>query len=145
VRVYAVLLSALLAACGATRLYEGPERPSSEVATIRVEYNPDVAGTAGDVSYDVKITGFDGKALTSEVSVVSVLPGRHSVLLRWTRFRVPDNPRTWGNRETTWKYVEDRGEKEMTLDAKAGWTYELVVPAQRAASQEWYFKEHPPR
>ncbi|MEE8104309.1 MAG: hypothetical protein V3T86_02105 [Planctomycetota bacterium] len=75
----AILLFAFLflcPACGARRLYPGPERPREEVVRLR-------PGT-GSMDHRLSILEVDGREIAIDAGELEVLPGRHTVLVRLT-------------------------------------------------------------
>jgi len=72
--LFAVLL--LCPACGARRLYPGPERPREEVVRLRPG--------SGSVDHRLSILEVDGRNIAIDAGELEMLPGRHKVLVRLT-------------------------------------------------------------
>ena len=70
-RRVAVLLSLVVIGCGGKRLYDGPARPTSEVAHLRVnEFGSD---------YEVGVASCDGRSAGwVGTEFVEILPGQHT-------------------------------------------------------------------
>lgn len=91
----AALLASLLpflCACGATRTYDGPQRPPEEIARVRCQQkggDPILQGIFGDAisgyspweRLDAEVEAVDGRDIDSMGNLVELLPGEHELRL----------------------------------------------------------------
>jgi len=85
-------LLVLLCACGATRTYDGPQRPPEEIARVRGQQkggDPILQGIFGDAisgyypweRLDAEVEAVDGRDIDSMGNLVELLPGEHELRL----------------------------------------------------------------
>ncbi len=131
-----VLLVALtLCACGPARTYDGPARPRSEVAVLHVVGYGSATGYPGDVSTDAQLVAIDGVPYRGAPQVVQVLPGKHTLEVRWTRSWIPPATGFGDAYDGTTLWVPmSRGTVDLEIEVRAGRRYELVwsKPERRA-------------
>jgi hypothetical protein len=134
------LLLLLLAGCSATRLYDGPSRPTGEVATIRVRILLPPSGSPGDEEYEVRLVGVNDRSFEDPPTTVEVLPGKHTLHLQWTKHVMPRF--FWANSDSElihWRRVGS-GQRSMEVEVEAGKRYRLIVPWE-SSGLDWYLEE----
>ena len=96
-----------LAACGPFRVYEGPRMEPSEVAHVTIE--------GGLISkkerFDAELIEFDGVNPRRKHTEFEILPGEHTLTIRWIHYILE-------NEEAT-------GVLPMTFELRAGYRYTL--------------------
>jgi hypothetical protein len=99
------------------------------VAVVRV-WGAATYGAPGDVSFEAKIVGHDGRRLSWGRHVVEVLPGPHVFELKWKRFEAAAWPTDrWEEPRSPWVKT-GAGRLTVDLEAEAGHEYRLVWPAK---------------
>ena len=137
------LLLLVAAGCSSRQLYEGPSRPSSEVAILRAWVPRPATGAPGDEEYDVRMVGVDDHEFDDYERNVEVLPGRHRVHLEWKKWVMPRW--IWATSDSEliqWQQVGG-GRRTMEIEVEAGKKYRLIVPWE-SSGLDWYFEEFGP-
>ena len=117
-----------VAACGPARAYRGPARPRAETAVLSIRGTGHDVGMAGDTRYMVSLRKLDGRPWRGIKSIVSVLPGPHTVELRWHKMKVPYWPGDDLHADRQHWVPIAGGTAIYEIDAEAGVSYELVWP-----------------
>jgi hypothetical protein len=133
-------LALLLSGC-ATKAYEGPERPRSEVAELNVvhEYGY-VFGIWGVIPFPTykhvtRVIQIDGKRISGDVW--HILPGQHTVRVWYIR---RSEPTVCGTYSATPCEVDYKTrDLSIVFIAKAG--HEYRIPAERRGAYNWLWVE----
>lgn len=117
-----------VAGCGPARAYPGRTLPRSETSVLSVRGTGHDVGSPGDTRYMVSLRKLDGRPWRGVKSIVSVLPGPHTVELRWHKMEVPYRLGFDLHADTHHWVPIAGGTAVFEIDAEAGVSYELLWP-----------------
>ena len=136
------LFAALLTACGPARTYAGAARPRSTVAVLHVVGFGSATGYPGDVAADAQLVSLDGVPYRDGRQVVQVLPGKHTLAVRWTRSWIPPQSGFGDAYDGTTLWVPmSRGTVDLDVEVRAGRRYELIWSEPERRAQPIGFRE----
>ena len=137
-----LLLVVLVPGCGPARTYAGDPRPRSAVAVLHVVGYGSATGYPGDVSTDAQLVSIDGTPYRGGRQVVQVLPGKHTLAVRWTRSWIPPQSGFGDAYDGSLLWVPmSRGTVDLDVDVRAGRRYELVWSEPERRAQPIGFRE----
>ncbi|MEE8083668.1 MAG: hypothetical protein V3T46_00445 [Alphaproteobacteria bacterium] len=133
--IFLVLVLALMLSGCATKAYEGPDLPRSEIAVLLGHEHGDVVIPLLGHKHRTSVIEIDGKKRSAARHEIHILPGQHTARVHY--FRYPDVKSFWGPIGGTPNY--ETRDLSITFMAKAG--HENRIPAERRGERNWVWVE----